>query len=231
MLDPWGGEIPENTISVPTIHELSIDIRSIYGMVELTPVSGTEENQSKYIRLSESDDGYNVVVTDNDENITYEAPYDDFVGVAWSEFLSKDAVYGVTAIADDNYVVTDYSIVNPLNQNEVIEFNDFESGIYESYSWDVSLRDNKDVVINFGSADGIEIVDTDDVSYDLADTSDVLASVDMADDSAIETSDESESGETEDSLLLESEKDTLGYENIEIIPSMVGDVDVPEMGQ
>ena len=51
----------------------------------------------------------------------------------------------------------------------------------------------------------------------------------MADDSVIESFDESESSETEDSLLLESEKDTLGYENIEIIPSMIGDVDVPEI--
>ena len=230
MLDPWGGEIPENTISVPTIHELSIDIRSIHGVVMLTPVSGVEENQSKYIRLLESDDGYNVVVTDNDGNVTYEDVYDDAVGVAWSEFLSKDAVYTVTAIADDNYVVTDYSIVNPLNQDEVIEFNDFESGIYQSYSWDVSLRDNKDVVINFGSGDGIDVAESENESYDLVDTSDVIMSVDMADDTAIESSDENESGETEPvQSILESEKDTLGYENIEIIPSMVGDVEVSEI--
>ena len=175
-IDPWGGEDLTNLSSgkvpvpVPVIHELSIDIRSIHGMVELTPVSGVEESQSKYIRIVESDDGYDVIVTDVDGNVTYEAFYDDSVDVAWSEFLSIDSVYAVTAIADDGYVLTDYSIVSSVDQDEVIDVNDFESGIYESYSWDISLRDNKDVVVNFGSADGIEIVDTGDMSYDLADT-------------------------------------------------------------
>lgn len=233
--DPWGGETPENAISVPTMYELSIDIRSSHGVVKLTPADADESDlsQVKYIRVVESDDGYDIVVTDGDGNVVYEAPYEELYGFAWSEFIAPDASYTVEAIADDDYVVTDYSIVNPRKIDEIADFNDFKSGVYSSYSWTLgNLKNDRAVVVNFGSGDGIDVVESENESHELVDASDVMASVEMVDDSVIETSDEDENGVDEAKFtesILESEKDTLGYENIEIIPSMISDVDVPKI--
>ena len=235
--DPWGGETPENAISVPTMYELSIDIRSSHGVVKLTPADTDESDlsQVKYIRVVESDDGYDIVVTDGNGKSVYGAPYEELYGVAWSEFIAPDAVYTVEAIADNDYVVTDYSIVSPRNLDEIADFNDFKSGVYSSYSWTLgNLKHDRAVVVNFGSGDGIDVVESENESHELVDTSDVIMSVDMMDDAVIETSDkdenENESGEAKSTeSILESEKDTLGYENIEILPSMISDVDVPEI--
>ncbi len=231
-LDPWGGETPENAVNVPTMYELSIDIRSIHGVVKMTPAGADEPrlDKTKYIRVMESDNGYNTVVTDGNGKIIFESPYDELYGFIWSEFISPDTSYTIEAIADDGYVVTDYSIASPRNLDEITDINNFKSGV-SSYSWNVgNLNHDRAVIVNFGSSDGIEVSDIKE-SFDLPDTSDALASVEMTDGSVIEDSENSGENESEntETVLLESEKDTLGYENIEILPDMTSDVEIPEI--
>lgn len=156
-LDPWGEDSSKNGVSVPIMYELSIDLRSVHGVVKMTPVDADESDpdQVKYIRVSESDDGYNVTVTDGNDAVVYESPYDELYGFAWSEFMDRDKSYTVEAIADDGYVVTDYSIVSPRNLDEITDVNDLKSGVYLSYSWVMgNLKHDRAVIVNFGSGDG-----------------------------------------------------------------------------
>jgi len=228
-LDPWGEDSTENAVAVPKMYELSIDLRSVHGVVKMMPVDADESDldQIKYIRVSESDDGYNITVTDGNDAVVYESPYDELYGFAWSEFMDRDKSYTVEAIADDGYVVTDYSIVSPRNLDEITDVNDFKPGVYSSYSWVMgNLKHDRAVIVNFGSGDGSDITVDD---FGLPGTSDLMNVEVSGNLDKNVADDESDSEEVTETVVLESEKDTLGYEGVEVISSQVDDVEIPEI--
>lgn len=144
-------------MSFESLKELDIDIRSVHGMVKLTPIVESEPDfdLTKYIRVVESEDGYKSVVTDNDGNIIYDMLLDNNGGLPWSEFLSGNSEFMIEAVADNGYCVSSYRVVRSSTDEESV--TDFESGVYTSYSWNVNLPYDRIVIVDFSEEGQLDI--------------------------------------------------------------------------
>lgn len=226
-VDPWDGisevdDFSSDDISVVSnMCEFDIDLRSVHGYVKLSSVDNLDD--VKFIRVVESDDGYDVVVRDQNDDVIYESCLDDTAGVPWSEFVLSGVSYDLEVVADDGYVVTGFDIVRFSDSNSKDETN-FEPGV-NTYIWNVVLDSDKTLVVNFGLKDDIsssDVLVSDVVTDGLVDSSGVLVDVTVEDSN-------DENDEVSSDVLLESEKDALGYENVSVLDTMQDDVDVPEI--
>lgn len=235
-INPWDGvsEIEmeneflsnfNNLVDAPSIYELDIDVRNVHGCVMLSPVDSDDLEKQRIVRVSYSDqdENYITIVTDGDGKQVYQAVLNDIGGIAWSEFVSSGSKYTIKAIADDGYVVSNYSV---LEQSQPVITN-FVENKFSSYSWSVLLDHDHNFIIDFANVDDISFIEnTYDVSDDLFNASD-LASIDsklLSDDS-----DENNSDEEVESVLLESEVGQLGSDEIVTLYSMTDDVTEPEL--
>ena len=228
-VDPWDGKEDDLSISdqegkdVEHISELDIDIRSIHGLVKLYPADidpDSDLGQVKYVRVEQSEDGYKSVVTDGNGTLVYESLLDENGGLPWSEFLSGDYTYTIEAISDEGYFVSFYRVMRNSTDEDIV--TGFHSDLYDSYKWDVNVSFDQTVIVNFSSIEDFNSNSNNDNNNDddqtsLADSSDVIGFQDTGDSDSVE------------SVMLETEKDALGYDTIEVLDSMADDVTVPEL--
>ena len=201
------------------LREIDFDIRSVHGYIEIS--SEDDSFESKIVRVTESDEGYRVLVTDLDSNILYDELLVSTDGLPWSEFVSSDKKYTVNVVADEGYVISSFDVVNIFDgSNDVV---DFTSNVYSSYMFDFYTDRDKSIVVNFALEGEENISDESQVGYDdlsIFGVKDVIESDFLdKDDSDIESVD----------VCVETEADVLGSDSIFTFDSMVDEVDVPDI--
>lgn len=242
-IDPWIGfddtadydelmESPEDFDVKGLVFELDVDIRSVHGFVELTPVDSVDLKDKRIVRVvySEDDSEYVTVVKDGNGDDFYTGILNDIGGVAWSEFLDSGVEYIVKIVADDGYYLHNCVIVNSRGDDSSVVFESVESDDF-SYSCQVIMNSDIDIVANFSNLDENLTVDTgNDANTNGDNDSDVVDSNGVLDELDSEfLYDDNEDSEFETgSVVLDSEVDQLGHEDVSVIGSMADDVKVPD---
>lgn len=217
----------DSIVDVPGLHELRFDLRSVHGFLKITSLNDDFDVVSvKYLRIELVDERYTVFVSDESDNIIYKAFYDDTDSVPWSEFFYDGDLFIVEAVADDGYVVSEYSIMRNGDSTYPFDVTNFVSGVSSNYSWSIFGDWDKTVCVNFGDISSFESVDLDTFDADLFSVDDDLSCENFVN---IDTEFESEFESINDDLMLFTESDTLGSDTIITLDCLDDDVVVPDI--
>ena len=241
LIDPWSeigdmtdddyfSEHPDEFELYDRLCALNADIHSIHGSVTFMPADSDDPADQRIVRVirSEDTDEYTAIATDGNGKEVYRELIDDSMGLPWYQFVEAGTEYFFDITADDGYFLYDCSVSDRSGSSMVTELYSDEW----SYKGKIFLMSDVNIVANFSDIhsdsdsklDQSVSVNSDKDSIVLVDAGSNL--MDQTTGNDVDASEES--NEDSEPVMLETEVNQLGYEEVFVAGEMADDLEVPD---